>query len=371
VKHALLIIALMLAPSLAKADQMRVTSYDIDDAGGTIMLASDQPIGEPWLRIEKGVVRVWFPRVTDIARFEHEREGDDAIRALVLRSGASETAVLRIELAHNRTLSADDIQIVRQGQQASVRVRVPNPKRASQPSAAAAPAAATSRSAAAPQPAAAGPVAAPAPVAVAAAAAAPAAGAPLTSKREPAFSDTHEAQRAGAPWLALGLATLLLGGVLTALQYFNRRRTPGRPMIEVIGARRIGHRQELVIVRALGSDHLLLCAGGRAERVASTPTPLALPEEELLLPPPPPSTDDSQAGGIISRLSSQHRLRKLLENVDLEREESRPAAAVGFGAALYSASRREARPSTVTTLPARRPSEAVAGINRLRNRAGA
>jgi hypothetical protein len=365
VKQCLLIIALLLAPRLAHAEQMRVTSYDIDDAGGTIVLASDQPIGEPWLRIEKGVVRVWFPRVTDIARFDHEREGEDAIRALLLRAGASETAVLKIELAHNRTLSSDDIQITRSGLQASVRVRVPDPKRTPPPSAAGDAKAAASRHVT-PQPLAAvvatAPMVAPAPVA------APAPAKPLMPKREMAFAESREAQRAGAPWLALGLATLLLGAVLTVLQYFNKRRSPGRATIEVIGTRRLGHRQELLIVRALGSDHLLLCTGGRAERVASTPTPLLALPEEL---PPPPSQDESQAGGIISRLSSQHRLRKLLDSVDNEREENRPAAAAGFGAALYSASRKEARASTVTPLPARRPSDAVAGINRLRNRAGA
>jgi hypothetical protein len=156
------------------------------------------------------------------------------------------------------------------------------------------------------------------------------------------------------------------------LQLYNRRRgITHKPAIEVLGTRRLGHRQELMIVRALGSDHLLLCTAGRAERVASTPTPPLPPEETLHLPPTPPT---SQAGGIglISRLSSQHRLRKLLDNVEAEAEAEadaapeQPAYGRGFGAELYSATRKQG--SGLYSVPVRPQSDAVAGISRLRKR---
>jgi hypothetical protein len=302
--------------------------------------------------------------VSEISRFDHEREGDDAIRALMLRPGASQTAVLRIELTGNRRISADDIQIVRQGQSASVRLHVPGIKHASQPAAAEPapqplqPIAAPS----APQPAAAEP-----PPLAAAAKPATIGAKPSLPKPDLGFADSRDTTSASPPWLAFGISTLVLGGCLATLSYFNKKKNHGKPVIEVIGSRRLGHRQELLIVRALGGDHLLLCTGGRAERVASMPSPLApLAEDVPQLP-----EDSSQADGIISRFSSQSRLRKLLDSVDHERavEErasARPAAAAGFGAALYSASRRESKGPSLRPVPSLRQSDAVAGIARLR-----
>ena len=124
----------------AHAKQIRLLSYDEDDRGGLVELASDVPIGEPWLRVDGHSVRVWFPQVEDIARFDHERDANDPIRALFLRPGASDTAVLRIELGASRKIKPSDVEVTRNGQHASVRVRVPSLKPEPAPVPAAAPA---------------------------------------------------------------------------------------------------------------------------------------------------------------------------------------------------------------------------------------
>ena len=60
-------------PALAHADRLRVTSYDMDDVGGTVRLEADAPLGEPWLRIEGRSIKIWFPHIQDVAKFDHER----------------------------------------------------------------------------------------------------------------------------------------------------------------------------------------------------------------------------------------------------------------------------------------------------------
>jgi hypothetical protein len=207
-----------------------------------------------------------------------------------------------------------------------------------------------------------------------AAAAAPILNAPLMAA-EPKADDNplgalrDEHDKSSHPILWLVVASVVLGGVYLALTRMNKKK-PLNSSIEVLGTRRLGHRQELLIVRALGSDHLLLCTGGKAECVASTPTATDLPLEPVH-DPDPESKPASQAGGIgiISRLSSQHRLRKLLDSVDSDAAEPEPEETSRFSHELYSASARKRNaPLHSLPVPAGRQSDAVAGITRLRQR---
>ena len=363
------------------ADALRVTSYDMDDAGGTVRLESDAPIGEPWLRIDGKVVRIWFPHVVDVARFENERAAEDPIHSLSLRPGASDTAVVRVELGSTRHIGRDDIEVVRSGEKAAIALRVQTPgKKSAEPATAKVARPAPQLTAADPQAAKPAPVPAPTP--------APAAQpAPIfaTKPAQPLNLSAPKSDPAtGHSFMLLGAATFILGAVYLGLQLYNKRRPAllKKPGIEVLGVRRLGHRQELLIVRALGQDHLILCTAGRAERVASTPTPFALPGGDDPAPAaslPAPVKEESQAGGIglISRLSSQHRLRKLLDSVEHEpeapeREREREHTGT-FGAELMTAHRRSSRRPSLHSLPgpaaAGRQSDAVAGITRLRRRA--
>ncbi|HEY2732474.1 MAG TPA: hypothetical protein VGI70_00740, partial [Polyangiales bacterium] len=351
-------------PCVARADEMRVTSYDMDDSGGTVRLESNKPVGESWLRVDKNMVRVWFPHIVDIARFDHEREAGQPIRALALRAGANDTAVLRFELGANKHVNPSDVEVIRNGNSASVQIRVPGIKPIDEEEAPPAAAALPVKPQPQPQP--------------LAAATKPTdtTGATDISAAKHSFlaPEMNELAKKESPQTMqyLLIATLILGLIFVGLQLFNKKKANApKPQIEVLGARRLGHRQELLIVRALGSDHLLLCTGGRAERVASSPTPvpLALPANSQARP-----GEESQAGGLglISRLSSHHRLRKLLDNVEQERldgDEPLPAPRLNpFGQELVSASRKHA---AVHSLPAPRgrQSEAVAGLDRLRKRA--
>ena len=364
--------ACLLLPALAHADRLRVTSYDMDDGGGTVRLESDAPVGEPWLRIEGRTVKIWFPHVQDVARFDHERGASEPVRALALRGGASETGLLRVELGGGHSITRDDIAISRDGLQAAVTLRVPT----AQP--------VNTAPAAAPAP-------APAPAAAPAPAPAPAAPALQPAAAEPAAQemsgigaavsgDTEEEEDLGTqddaehanPIVLLGAASVLLTFVYFGLQHVQRARTLHSPQIEIVGTRRLGHKQSLLIVRALGSDHLLLCTNGRAERVASTPLPANTQTPSAVQPAA--GKPLSQAGGIglMSRLSSQHRLRKLLDSVGADPSQPSEAGEEGedeFGAELRTATQKRGG-ALLHSLPApaARQSESVAGITRLRQR---
>jgi hypothetical protein len=386
VKNALLSFLVLLLPAIAHADRMRVTSYDMDDGGGTVRLEADAPLGEPWLRIEGRTIKIWFPHVHEVARFDHERGGSEPIHALALRGGASETALLRVELGTGHAITKEDINISRDGLQAAVKLRVPTaqpvvtqPAAATPAAVAAAPTAPAPAATPAPVPAAA---AAPQPKAAAAepAAAAPAAGLgaaeSAAEEDELGAQEEEETQHANPIWL-LAAASVLLAFVYFGLQHLQRTRSMSSPSIEVVGSRKLGPRQELVIVRALGSDHLLLCTNGRAERVASTPTLPATPQTAAA-PAADPKTH-TQAGGIglMSRLSSQHRLRKLLDSVGGDAAPAgdadadvEPAADSDndFSSELRTATRQRGALLHSIPAPAARQSESVAGITRLRQR---
>lgn len=385
-RSLLLTAAALLVPSLVHASDIRVASYEMSETGGVILIESDAPIGEPWMRTDARAVRIWFPDVKYVARFEHARDAHEPIRALQLRPGADDSAVLRIEFGPGQKFDRDNVEVTREGQTARVRVRLsvaPAPVPPA-PAVAAAPA---------PAPAPSKPLYAPAqPVAAQVQAAAPApetkpAPAAISSIRAAAAATDKEGlqfstgSRGGLTGLAI-ISGLLLAAY-AGIRSLNKKRPQRSADIQVLSTRRLGHRSELLVVRALGADHLLVTSAGRVERVTSVPSPL---EPSLSLPPAPipttaPAVDaDSQAEGlgIISKLSSRSRLRKLLDAVEQEPAEPAPAPVhdsrrPSFGPELLSAIHHH-KLSAVASLPplaaanvnANKQSEAVAGIARLR-----
>jgi hypothetical protein len=388
-----------LLPAVSHAHEIRVSSYEMSETGGVVMLESDAPIGEPWLRVEQKFVRVWFPDLADVARFDHQRDASEPIRSLILRPGAQNSAVVRIEVGANRTLSRDNIQIVRDGQTARIRVSFPasgrsaaSHARAAAPAPAPKPATATAATVAAvaappvPPPSAAKPLfAVTAPLAVKSGSAVGAVAKPANTKPTTLGLAGGSNQNIG---LLLMISAILLA-VYACIKRFTKPRTIRTQDIEVLSARRLGKGSELLLVRALGSDHLLVTSAGRTERVASVPTPVEPPLLAPSLTSPPtaapataPAPEESQAEGlgVIAKLSSRSRLRKLLDAVDKETSESGPAPAPApmlpapqsrrpnaFGPELLSAINQH-KLTGLSSLPsiASKQSDAVAGIARLR-----
>jgi hypothetical protein len=377
-------------PGAAQAHALRVSSYEMSEAGGIVMLESDVPVGEPWLRIDAKQVKVWFPNVADVARFDHERDVSEPIRALLLRPGAQDSAVVRIDIGNGHKLTRDNIEITRNGLTAKIRVQF-----------AVAPSALGATPATVAKPA---PVVNAAPLAAAKPLVLQGAAKPETALAAKKSTSPASASTLGNTKLGLAAGSQANLGLLIAIsalllvaygwiKRFAKPRTPRTPDIQVLSARRLGNRSELLVIRALGADHLLVTSQGRIERVASVPSPV----EPLLLAPsfPPAATPasaaaeaDSQADGlgIITKLSSRYRVRKLLDAVDKETSESEsalaapppPAAAArpsrrpqAFGPELMSAMNQH-RMTGLSSVPqsiapiANKQSDSVAGIARLR-----
>ena len=378
-----------LLPSVGHAHEIRVSSYEMSEAGGIVLLESDAPIGEPWLRVEPKSVRVWFPNLVEVARFDHQRESSEPIRSLLLRPGAQDSAVIRIEVGNGRQLTRDNIEITRDGLSARIRVSFPVAGRA--PVAAPAPAVHLTKPVAAsasplPQPSAAKPLVLSdptAPVAAVATTLKPSNPAPAAAAK------TNVMGLAGGSSQNLGLLMMIsamLLAIYACIKKFAKPRTIHAQDIEVLSARSLGKGSQLLLVRALGSDHLLMTSQGRVERVASEPSRVDIPLERpsiASLPSAAPvrEIDDSQAEGlgVFTKLSSRSRLRKLLDAVDKENPEPEPRQASiapaardsrrpnSFGPELLSAMHHH-KLTGLSSLPsiANKQSEAVAGIARLR-----
>lgn len=380
-----------LLPSVGHAHEIRVSSYEMSEAGGIVVLESDAPIGEPWLRVEAKSLRVWFPNLVEVARFDHQRDSSEPIRSLLLRPGASDSAVVRIDVGSGRKLTRDNVEITRDGLTARIRVGFPiaghNTVAMPVPSPRLNPPAAASASPA-PQPSAAKPLVMQDP-------SAPVAALPAAMKPSAVTAPkTANVGFAGGSNQNLGLLIMISAALLAVyvcIKRFAKPRSIARQDIEVLSARSLGKGSQLLLVRALGSDHLLMTSNGRVERVASEPSrvdiPLA-PREPTLAPPPsaaaaPAAVEESQAEGlgVFTKLSSRSRLRKLLDAVDKEKLEPAapplpPSAPTptydsrrphAFGPELLSAMSHH-KLTGLSSLPsiANKQSDSVAGIARLR-----
>ena len=176
-------------------------------------------------------------------------------------------------------------------------------------------------------------------------------------------AEPQEENAAGSPLAPLVGATALLALVYGLVRVLSARK--GRPLahasIEVIGSRRLGTRHQLVLVRALGEDHLLSMNGERTERIASSPSPGSQASTLRLLPPP------QAAPRSLARALDEEPDKPEAPAEDGERPREAP-----FGAELLSFMQRRANMSARPGSQAASEggeSPAVAGLVRLRRRA--
>jgi len=348
-----------LAPGAASANSvitdcdMRRADHDVE-----IRVEATETFGEPArIRTSPGFIRVWFP-ATQATRLEPRAEVD-GIRFVRVRSGIDDMAVVIIRLDSMRRLDESDVTIEREGGVARIRLdgsalgfaqRVPAP-REDEPSAA---------EVEETEPEASGDEA------PSAEAEAPAAEAAATPPGRPLFGDTSAAaagpipDEGSSPLTMLVALLALLGVAYLAVAVWRSRRGRGgdraRPDIRVVGQRRVGARHQIMVVRALGQDHLLSVCAGQTSLIASVPSPL--------------SEDLGDGGGVAEdatpflRLSSEPGVGNDTTRAARTATEDRPR----FGAELLRAAQRNV--TDHVTLSAPPPSDAVAGLLRLREKLG-
>jgi flagellar biogenesis protein FliO len=298
----------ILSPCAAKANTFADASFELNDDNAQIRLRSIEPLDEPHLTIERGSVKVRFFGIAEQARLRPPVDGA-TIRSVIVRSGAKKTAVVSINLSDRRMLKKENIRIERKDAETRIliaRSALPetlkpeptqttepvavarnsnaiqenvrtnsdnktveanneskNRPETSQPSSKERSSTGTSRNVSSSTPLitnikggskAATSIFAPTPV---------------------SSGLGGLGERGQTTMVVLAIASLLLFGVYGAIRFGlkKRSRISPRSQIEIIGTKRLGARHQLVLVRALGEDHLLSVNAGQTERIASLPIP--------------------------------------------------------------------------------------------------
>lgn len=298
------------APSLGG---VRVES-DGDDFA--VRVLADAPLENARVRTESGRVRVWFSGVQNRPRLEIDGDGR-AIRSVALAPGMEETVVLRVDLGHDVRVPASDVRLEPTPDGCLVHVPtgwlppapIAPPSNAAPTPSEAATNAATSAATNAPTPtvdsAEVAPDAAPTARRSGAAPAAAEDRAPALGARrtEGATSTLGTRPASELPIATLGILALALFG---AWVYAKKSRRAGaeRSDIQILATHRLGPKHQLLVVRALGQDHLLAVHGQTTQVLGTTKpneerpstflTRLREASDERAAPPPPaPAADDA------------------------------------------------------------------------------
>lgn len=369
-RRAVLLCALTLAlafPLTASANRFTAVSYELTDEHAVINLESDAPVGVPRIGTPGGMVKAWFD---DMEHSSIRVEGDgDVFRYLRVRPGAQGSGLLTLRLTDNRNLERAAIDIQRDGTQ--TRILIPRAQLPGAPegSVIAAIEAAVGESTETDDEAA----AAEAPIL-------PLGAVDADSPQDSVISEESDyglATGRGADVGIMVFVSILLGFVYIFVRFFMKKTAKAGPVsdIEIISTKRIGSKHQLLVVRALGEDHLLSINAGRTDRITSLPTPESAYSEpvEMSAPAMTESPDSAPNEGLMSRI--QQRLgfpsqrptepAPSTPRIDEERVSLSQAAKMkAFGQELRRAEGAAKAPSS----PPNGSSDAVAGLIRLRER---
>lgn len=275
-----------------------------------VRVLADAPLENARVRTESGRLRVWFSGVQNRPHLEIDDDGR-AIRAVALAPGMEETVVLRVDLGHDVRVPASDVRIEPTPDGCLVHVPtgwLPPPAPVAPPTEP------TSENAAATSTSSATTTAADAEVV-------PEAAPNGRTRRVPSMPDAEDqasalgARRSDEP-AALGtrpaselpvatlgiLALALFGAWLFAKKH--RRSGGERSDIQILATHRLGPKHQLLVVRALGQDHLLAVHGQTTQVLGTTKpneerpstflTRLREASDERAAPPPPsPVAEDA------------------------------------------------------------------------------
>lgn len=292
--------AMLAVPFVAKANSFTDARYSVGPEDVELMIDSKEALGAPEVDTGSGYVRVAFHGMTDPGRITKRGDGQavDAIR-FVPSSRQHDTGLVVFQLSDRRRLADSTVRVDRVG--SSTRIRIARAALApiSQPGVTISPL--TPASTATPTPATAAPASSTNSTAAARPATAPASASAASHRSSSLFpaatkqKANSEATTASSPALfasttsssgpgmgTILIITSLLALVYGAVRYFMKRKGPiaKMPGIEIVASRRLGPRHQLVLVRALGKDHLLSIHGGETRRIASLRSSLEFGDDE-------------------------------------------------------------------------------------------
>lgn len=269
----------------AQANMVLGAKVELSETDAVIAIETTDRVGEPELKLEKGRVRIWLPNMRKHPRLDvpGAEAGFDAVK---IRPGASGLVLIDLRLPNRHLVPREAIRF--EAHDHGMRILIgksalPIPGAKAEPT-----------------------VAAPLPIPTATDPANELANEPA---KEPVPAPTADAPsnavfplRAEAEPVALGapddssgtmgmllLLSVLLGSVYALVRYVQARRglTVPKSDIHVVSVRRLGPKHQLVLVRALGEEHLLSVTPAGTQRLRSSSTASDGAEEDLGLPTKP------------------------------------------------------------------------------------
>jgi flagellar biogenesis protein FliO len=270
------------ATSADEENAFTSASFEVTAQDVRVGLVAVRDVGEPRVRTEPGFIRVWFDQMTGWTALDLDGDGG-AIRFVRARQGAGDSSVVILRVGDARRVPETAVHVSHQGARVSIAV-----DRAALPAARVTASAVSATTSA---------IDARQPQASSEETSALAAAATLTAPqqahdvlRERALEAEREAQaslalvegdRTGHLLSLLAITAVLLIALGAVRFWQGRRAAKGlEPSIRIIAATRLSPKQQLVVVRALGQDHLLAIEPGRTERLISITTPTEMPPEE-------------------------------------------------------------------------------------------
>ena len=342
----------------------------VDEDFAWVLLLSPGELPEPRLRVSRGEVKLWF-RGTDHERLTQAGDGL-AFRDVRVRGGAGDSALVHIRLGDRREISTEDVAVVPFDGGSAVRFR-----RAALPQR---------------------------PVEMAATdvnsdengggiiseLTADADEADVLDAVEESEVDSDAegefspllatetegvlaggvlegaGESSGSPVGLLLLITALLGTLLVVVRLVAKRHkgTAPVPDIDVISTKRIGPRHQLIVVRALGEEHLLSVNGAQTQLITSVSQGSEMPESmlRLSLTPSAPPADTRAEKHSDAPTDTRPPISFAMP------AKSKASSDERFGARLLDLAGR--RTDTTSTPVPGSPASAVAGLLELRRRLG-
>lgn len=271
-KAWVVVVLLVGLPTTAFANRVTDVSFSVRDGDAVVTVTAEDPLSDPRVRSERAGLRVWFPGVDEDVRWDLKGDGKE-IGEIRLRPGGSQTGLLSVALLQGRTLPRGTVRAEAQGRRFFLRIAgeaLPELEQGLVPGEEVPVAGAATGNALAE---ASGPgsreleiVEEPSGEAAGPGSASAEGMAPLGTA-EPGAGLSTEVYVV----LLLSVAALAGYGFLRKLK-LKLPRADAWSNIQVLGSRRLGVRHQLILVRALGEDHLLMVNGDRTERIASLPS---------------------------------------------------------------------------------------------------
>lgn len=387
-------------PCQALANRIVDVGISADDHEVVVEVNATHRLGSPRVSVGDTRIRMWIPNIDEDTRLEIKGEGRVISRVRV-RPGAADTSLVNIYLKHGVVIDRAGPRVQVDGRR--VRLSIPVPV-----AAAAKMAGAQAKGAVREEPVASDPGVDRVPLVGEAGDNVATIGSVEQGKKSLSWSkssadggDSLLGDAAEAPLSSMaegsvvsrfgyGLFIFVVSGVavLAWLKRVQKKSAFGDlPGISVLGSRKLGPKHQLVLVRALGEDHLLSMNGEHTERLASVPCPV--PDEgahvepsasqlSLMVPPPPPALEQAASNDLVNAASNRQDTVMLGPETDRE-DGSQPRLRIAgegpFGAELMSMmTKRIAASESVRTKsessPRSKTPSSVDGLMRLRREAG-